>query len=78
MQYLILLAGRIGDRPVRADHRRLFMLCWTARAPDVLITPFLLNNTMKTSRHKLTAFRAGNRAGSRSRNAHLRSSPAQR
>jgi hypothetical protein len=31
--------GRIDDGPLRADHRRLFMLCWAARASDVLIRP---------------------------------------
>ena len=31
--------GRVDDGPLRADHRRLFMLCWAARASDVLITP---------------------------------------
>jgi len=30
--------GRVDDGPLRADHRRLFMLCWAARASDVLIT----------------------------------------
>jgi hypothetical protein len=29
--------GRVDDGPLRADHRRLFMLCWAARASDVLI-----------------------------------------
>jgi hypothetical protein len=29
--------GLIGDGPLRADDRRLFMLCWAARASDVLI-----------------------------------------
>jgi hypothetical protein len=24
--------GRVDDGPLRADHRRLFMLCWAARA----------------------------------------------
>ena len=36
--------GRIDDGPLRADHRRLFMLCWTARASDVLIRPRSLLN----------------------------------
>ena len=31
--------SRVDDGPLRADHRRLFMLCWPARASDVLITP---------------------------------------
>jgi hypothetical protein len=31
--------GRIGDGPLRADYRRLFMLCCAARASEVLITP---------------------------------------
>jgi hypothetical protein len=30
--------SRIDDSPLRADHRRLFMLCWAARASDGLIT----------------------------------------
>src|SRR5205809_5657091 len=30
--------GRVDDGPLRADHRRLFMLFWAARASDVLIT----------------------------------------
>src|SRR6266567_4108337 len=30
--------GRVYDCPLRDDHRRLFMLCWAARASDVLIT----------------------------------------
>ena len=30
--------GRIDDGPLRADHRRRFMLCWAALASDVLIT----------------------------------------
>ena len=30
--------GRIDDSPLRADHRRLFMLCWAARASDGLIS----------------------------------------
>jgi hypothetical protein len=29
----------IGDGPLRADHRRLCMLCWSARASDALIDP---------------------------------------
>jgi hypothetical protein len=36
--------GRIDDGPLHADHRRLFMLCWAARASDVLIPPLLLND----------------------------------
>ena len=36
--------GRIDDGPLRADHRRLFMLCCAARASDVLIPPLLLND----------------------------------
>jgi hypothetical protein len=31
--------GRIGDGPLRADYRRLFMLCCAARASEVLINP---------------------------------------
>jgi hypothetical protein len=31
--------GRVDDGPLRADHRRLFMLCWAARTSDVLIIP---------------------------------------
>jgi len=31
--------GHIGDGPLHADHRRLFVLCRPARASDVLITP---------------------------------------
>jgi hypothetical protein len=31
--------GRVDDGPLRADHRRLFMLCWAAWASNVLITP---------------------------------------
>jgi len=31
--------GRIGDGPLRADYRRLFMLCRAAGASEVLITP---------------------------------------
>ena len=30
--------GRVDDGPLRADHRRLFMLCWAARASGVLLT----------------------------------------
>jgi hypothetical protein len=37
--------GRIDDGPLRADHRRLFMLYWAARASDVLITPLVLNES---------------------------------
>ena len=33
--------GLIGDGPLRADHRRLCMLCWPARASDVLIHPLI-------------------------------------
>jgi len=29
--------GHIDDGPLHADHPRLFMLCWAARASDVLI-----------------------------------------
>ena len=29
----------VDDGPLRADHRRLFILCWAAWASDVLITP---------------------------------------
>ena len=36
---------RIGDGPLRADHRRLFMLYWAAWASDVLITPLVLNES---------------------------------
>jgi hypothetical protein len=43
MQHLILLAVLSGDDPLRADHRWLFMLCWAARASDVLIPALLLN-----------------------------------
>ena len=32
--------GHIGDGALRADHRRMFMLCRTARASNVLIAPF--------------------------------------
>src|SRR4029453_8376758 len=35
--------GRIDDGPLRADHRRLFMLYWAARASDVLIDLLLFN-----------------------------------
>ena len=31
--------GRVDDGLLRADHHRLFMLCWAARTSDVLITP---------------------------------------
>ena len=31
--------GPIDDGPLRADHRRLFMLYWAARISNVLITP---------------------------------------
>jgi hypothetical protein len=31
--------GRVDDGLLPADHRRLFMLCWAARTPDVLINP---------------------------------------
>ena len=41
--------GRIDDGPLRADHRRLFMLCWTARASDVLIRPRSLLNGYENS-----------------------------
>src|SRR6266436_4412947 len=37
--------GRIDDGPLRADHRRLFMLYWAAWASDVLITPLVLNES---------------------------------
>ncbi len=37
MQHLILLAVLLGDRPLRADRRGLFMLRWAAPASDVLI-----------------------------------------
>jgi hypothetical protein len=30
--------GHVDVGLLRADHRRLFMLCWAARASDVLIT----------------------------------------
>jgi hypothetical protein len=40
--------GRIDDGPLRADHRRLFMLCWTARASDVLIRPARYLMAMRT------------------------------
>jgi len=33
--------GHIGDGALRADHRRMFMLCRTARASNVLIAPLL-------------------------------------
>ena len=36
--------GHVDDGPLRADHRRLFMLCWAARASDVLITLLPLND----------------------------------
>ena len=36
--------GRVDDGSLRADHRRLFILCWAARASNVLITPLLLND----------------------------------
>src|SRR5215472_9679466 len=36
--------GRIDDGSLRADHRRLFMLCCAAQASDVLITRLLLND----------------------------------
>ncbi len=39
--------GRVGNGPLRADHRRLFMLCWAARASDVLIPPILLNDSSR-------------------------------
>jgi hypothetical protein len=42
--------GRVDDGPLRADHRRLFMLCWAARASDVLITPLLLNDRGRFAR----------------------------
>ena len=32
--------GHIGDGALRADHRRMFMLCRTARASNVLIARF--------------------------------------
>ena len=32
--------GHIGDGGLRADHRRMFMLCRTARASNVLIARF--------------------------------------
>ena len=35
--------GLIGDGPLRPDHRRLCMLCWPARASDVLIDLLLFN-----------------------------------
>ena len=35
--------GRVDVGPLCADHRRLCMLCWAARASDVLITLRLLN-----------------------------------
>ena len=31
--------GRVDNGPLHADHRRLFVLCWAARASGVLITP---------------------------------------
>jgi hypothetical protein len=31
--------GRVDDGPLRFDHRRLFMLCWAARASNVLTGP---------------------------------------
>jgi hypothetical protein len=34
--------GRIDNDPLCADHRRLFMLCWAARASDA--PPALLND----------------------------------
>lgn len=34
--------GRIYNDPLCADHRRLFMLCWAARASDA--TPLLLDD----------------------------------
>ena len=39
--------GRIDDGPLRADHRRLFMLCWTTRAPDMSDRPRSLLNGYK-------------------------------
>ena len=43
MQHLIYYRW-CDDGPLRADHRRLFMLCWAAWASNVLITPLLLND----------------------------------
>jgi uncharacterized protein (DUF58 family) len=37
--------GRVDDGPLRADHCRLFMLYWAARASDALITPLVLNES---------------------------------
>ena len=36
--------GRVDDGSLRVDHRRLFILCWAARASNLLITPLLLND----------------------------------
>jgi len=36
--------GRVDDGPLRADHCRLFMLYWAARASDALI-PLVLNES---------------------------------
>jgi hypothetical protein len=37
--------GLIDDGPLRADHLRLFMLHWAARASDVLVTSLVLNES---------------------------------
>ena len=45
--------GLMGDGPLGADHRRLCMLCWPARASDVLIHPLTFNGYERSLKSRL-------------------------